>query len=177
MATELSRSTYLEKNVGNYPATVEIAGKLYEKVEDLRYGTNPHQPAAFYRPVNSNGAIGSMEILKNGKSVLLDYLAVTPEYRDRGIGSEVLRALQKYYRGKADFIMIESEHPLEAPDENAALRRLDFYKRAGARLTDTQVRLFDILFLIFVLPCGNAEETDTAAEMEKIYRVTVPPEL
>ena len=66
MATELSRSTYLEKNVGNYPATVEIAGKLYEKVEDLRYGTNPHQPAAFYRPVGSNGAIGSMEILKNG---------------------------------------------------------------------------------------------------------------
>lgn len=70
MATELSRSTYLEKNVGDYPATVEIAGKLYEKVEDLRYGTNPHQPAAFYRPVGSNGAIGSMQILKNGKSGL-----------------------------------------------------------------------------------------------------------
>ena len=69
MATELSRSTYLEKNVGDYPATVEIAGKLYEKVEDLRYGTNPHQPAAFYRPVNSNGAIGSMQILKTAKAV------------------------------------------------------------------------------------------------------------
>ena len=70
MAKELSRSTYLEKNVGDYPATVEIAGKLYEKVEDLRYGTNPHQPAAFYRQAGVESAIGSMQILKNGKSGL-----------------------------------------------------------------------------------------------------------
>jgi phosphoribosylaminoimidazolecarboxamide formyltransferase/IMP cyclohydrolase len=71
MATELSRSTYLEKNVGDYPATVEIAGKLYEKVEDLRYGTNPHQPAAFYKPVEEESlVIGDMKILKNGKSGL-----------------------------------------------------------------------------------------------------------
>ena len=70
MATELNRSTYLEKNVGNYPEIIEIAGKKYEKVDDLRYGTNPHQPAAYYREVGTAGAIGSMKILKNGKSGL-----------------------------------------------------------------------------------------------------------
>jgi len=149
--------------------------KPLDVVEKL-YREGNYDPVGFYEGGRLM-AYALQVILKNGKSVLLDYLAVTPEYRDRGIGSKVLRALQKYYRGKADFIMIESEHPSEAPDENAALRRLDFYKRAGARLTDTQVHLFDILFLIFALPCGNAEEIDTAAEMEKIYRVTVPPEL
>ena len=70
MAKELSRSSYLEKNVGNYPETIEIAGKTYEKVDDLRYGTNPHQPAAYYRPAGEKGVIGGMEILKNGKSGL-----------------------------------------------------------------------------------------------------------
>ena len=70
MATELSRSSYLEKNVGNFPESIEIAGKRYEKVDDLRYGTNPHQPAAYYRPSGETGVIGGMEILKTGKNGL-----------------------------------------------------------------------------------------------------------
>lgn len=149
--------------------------KPLDVVEKL-YREGNYEPVCFYED-GKLMAYALQVILKNGKSVLLDYLAVTPEYRDRGIGSKVLRALQEYYRGKADFIMIESEHPLEAPDKTAALRRLEFYKRAGARLTDTQVRLFDILFLIFALPCGDTADIEAAAEMEKIYRVTVPPEL
>ena len=70
MSKELSRSSYLEKNVGNFPAELDICGKRYEKVDDLRYGTNPHQPAAYYRPAGENCVIGSMKILKNGKSGL-----------------------------------------------------------------------------------------------------------
>ena len=46
MSKALSRSSYLEKNVGDFPAEFEIAGVRYEKADDLRYGTNPHQPAA-----------------------------------------------------------------------------------------------------------------------------------
>ena len=67
---ELSRSSYLEKNVGSFPEEIVVAGKRYEKVDDLRYGTNPHQPAAYYRPVGEKGVIGGMEILKNGKNGL-----------------------------------------------------------------------------------------------------------
>ncbi len=66
----LSRASYLSRNLGDYGETVEFAGKKYKKVEDLRYGTNPHQTAAFYRPVEGGGAIGSMEVLKSGKSGL-----------------------------------------------------------------------------------------------------------
>jgi phosphoribosylaminoimidazolecarboxamide formyltransferase/IMP cyclohydrolase len=67
---KLSRSTYLSRNVGEYPVTVQMLGLPYEKVEDLRYGTNPHQTAAFYRPVGRPGVIGGMQILKTGKSGL-----------------------------------------------------------------------------------------------------------
>jgi len=70
MANELNRNTYLSKNVGDYPAEVEIMGRKYLKVEDLRYGTNPHQPAAYYKPVDQVAPIGDMEVLKNGKSGL-----------------------------------------------------------------------------------------------------------
>ncbi len=67
---KLDRSSYLSKNVGDFPETTIINGREFVKVEDLRYGTNPHQPAAFYKPVDQITPIGDMEILKTGKSGL-----------------------------------------------------------------------------------------------------------
>ena len=149
--------------------------KPWDVVEKLNREDN-YEPIGFFEG-DTLVAYALQVIRENGKSVLLDYLAVTPEYRDRGIGSAVLTALREYYRDKAEYIVIESEHPSEAPDKNAALRRLDFYKRAGGILTDTQVRLFDVLFLIFILPCSDSFSASPYDELEKIYRVTVPPEL
>ena len=64
---EISRSTYLSRNVGEFPAVTEVLGCRYEKADDLRYGTNPHQPAAFYKPVGAATPIGDLQILKTGK--------------------------------------------------------------------------------------------------------------
>ena len=66
----MNRNSYLSKNIGTFTDTIELAGKTYQKVEDLRYGTNPHQPAAFYKPLDVVSPIGDMKILKNGKSGL-----------------------------------------------------------------------------------------------------------
>lgn len=67
---ELNRNSYLSKNVGNFPAATVIGGREYVKVQDLRYGTNPHQPAAYYKPADTVCPIGDMQILKDGKSGL-----------------------------------------------------------------------------------------------------------
>ncbi len=70
MAQELNRNTYLSKNVGDYPETTIINGQEFVKVTDLRYGTNPHQPAAYYKPAGQISPIGDMKVLKDGKSGL-----------------------------------------------------------------------------------------------------------
>ena len=70
MANELTRDSYLSKHVGDFPAELTIGGRRYLKVDDLRYGTNPHQAACYYRPEGEVCAIGDMEILKTGKSGL-----------------------------------------------------------------------------------------------------------
>ena len=70
MSATLSRNSYLEKNVGDFPTEMSIGGRRYIKVDDLRYGTNPHQPACYYKPADIPCPIGDMEILKNGKSGL-----------------------------------------------------------------------------------------------------------
>ena len=70
MTEKLNRNTYLSKHVGDFPETAEVMGRNFVKVDDLRYGTNPHQTAAFYKPVGRNCVIGDMQVLKNGKSGL-----------------------------------------------------------------------------------------------------------
>jgi phosphoribosylaminoimidazolecarboxamide formyltransferase/IMP cyclohydrolase len=42
----------------------------YHKVLSLRYGENPHQPAAYYAPKEGNLTVGAMRILKTGKGGL-----------------------------------------------------------------------------------------------------------
>lgn len=70
--SKLNRNSYLSKNVGDYPAQALFLGQEFQKVDDLRYGTNPHQTAALYKPCNGGGGgvIGDMQVLKNGKSGL-----------------------------------------------------------------------------------------------------------
>ena len=70
MSKVLNRNTYLSKNVGNFQDTIEINGCKYVKVDDLRYGTNPHQVGCFYKKADEVSVIGDMKILKNGKSGL-----------------------------------------------------------------------------------------------------------
>ncbi|MBN2310372.1 MAG: IMP cyclohydrolase [Candidatus Hydrogenedentes bacterium] len=65
------KQMYRTRTEGDFPDRIEVIGRAYAKVEDLRYGTNPHQPAAFYRPEDGRSLVlGAYEILKTGKSGL-----------------------------------------------------------------------------------------------------------
>lgn len=65
------KDKYFQKNVGSFPDSFQMGELTYEKCEDLRYGTNPHQPGAFYRIKNKNDQpFGKYEILKEGKNGL-----------------------------------------------------------------------------------------------------------
>lgn len=70
MAQQDLKAMYRTQTLGDFPEKVEILGKKYEKVEDLRYGTNPHQPAAFYRPAGGRLVLGGYKMLKTGKAGL-----------------------------------------------------------------------------------------------------------
>lgn len=109
---------------------------------------------------------------------LLDYLAVEPEMRSRGIGSEVLGLLREYYQGRADALVIECERPKTAPDESTARKRIRFYQQAGAQLTTVRIWLFDVEYSILVLPCAEKMPAlNWAQQILSLYRQMVPPEL
>ncbi len=70
MAEKLARNSYLTRNEGDFPAEITAGTRVYVKNCDLRYGTNPHQTAAFYVPEGGHGALADMATLKSGKNGL-----------------------------------------------------------------------------------------------------------
>jgi len=64
-------STALEEE---YPEEITIkigeTETVYRKKMSLRYGENPHQPAAFYYPVEVDLNVGDLKVLKTGKGGL-----------------------------------------------------------------------------------------------------------
>lgn len=111
--------------------------------------------------------------------VLLDYLAVDENRRGRGIGTMLLGQLRSYYSEKADVILIECERPLSAPDEIGARKRIRFYARSGAVLTNVRIWLFEVEYSILVLPCASSDvpHKDWAQQMLTLYRQMLPQEL
>lgn len=115
---------------------------------------------------------------REGRVLLLDYLAVEPQLRGRGLGGELLRCLRAHYADRADALMIECERPKAAPDMAAARRRIRFYEHAGAWLTRVRLCLFEVEYSIMVLPCGDGVERegkDWAEQMLSLYRQMLPP--
>jgi len=91
------RAKYFTRTESGFPDEVEILGTRFTKVEDLRYGTNPHQGASFYRPMDSSGLpFGDMELLKTGKSGLSE-----TNYGDLNHGANIV----KYYDRPACAVM------------------------------------------------------------------------
>ncbi len=83
---------------------------------------------------HSNQMLGYATIWKspNINLLLLDYLGVSSSLHNKGLGSQILLALKKYY--KNEYIIAESELPVseDSPSENNLReRRINFYKRNG----------------------------------------------
>jgi len=55
-----------ERNDLSLPQTITMT---YEKVQDMRYGENPHQKAAFYKEVSNNKGLLSSAVQLHGKEL------------------------------------------------------------------------------------------------------------
>lgn len=108
--------------------------------------------------------------------VLVDYFAVCRGLRGGGVGTAALAALANYYAPRSRALLVECEHPAEAPDPAAARRRIGFYLRAGARVLAAESRLFGVRYQLLALPCGGAAISDAAAcaDLKALYRLMVP---
>lgn len=123
-------------------------------------------------------AYGFLVRKREGGYLLLDYLGVIPECRNRGIGSLFLQEMAQYYGAERGILLeCECERTSESRQElEMRRRREEFYRRNGCVVTRTKSRLFGVEYDILYLPLKGAGEKEirTDRELEKLYRLMFP---
>ena len=116
------KAKYSARTESGFPGSLDLFGVEYEKVEDLRYGTNPHQGASFYKPKGASGlTFGDMEILKLGKSGLSE-----TNYSDLNHGANIV----KYFDVPACAVMKHLNPSGAAVQNSPDMSVCEVYKRA-----------------------------------------------
>ena len=107
--------------------------------------------------------VGYAFLVKRENDYLVDYLAVYPEQRNKGMGGKLLHLLGESFCN-ADNIIIEVEDPDDAEEEaekKTRIRRKSFYMRNGCQDTGLKVECFGVIYLLLTLgstSCGNLLE-------------------
>jgi AICAR transformylase/IMP cyclohydrolase PurH len=147
MAEKDLKQMYRTRTEGDFPAAIDVLGRAYTKVEDLRYGTNPHQPAAFYRPADGqNLVLGAYEILKTGKSGLSQ---TNIEDMHHAVG------ILKYMQRPACAVMKHC-NPSGAAIQVGEMPLVDVYRRA--RDADAQAAFGSVVVFNTEVDAASAEE-------------------
>ena len=107
---------------------------------------------------------------------LLDYFAVVPKLRGKGIGTDVLKSVVRLT--DADLLLIEVEDPLTGPNISEREKRYRFYLRAGAIDTHVKVMCFGVSYLLLEYPVRSRHSEEEISEGYKaIYRSILPEKM
>ncbi|MCD7918838.1 MAG: GNAT family N-acetyltransferase [Clostridiales bacterium] len=114
-------------------------------------------------------------LTQNGSYALLDYFAVVPELRGKGIGSEFLRSLNGNVSAKCG-VFIEAESPDSAKTEEERQtreRRIHFYPSNGAERTNSKCLLFGVDYnILFISTCDAVDTQEKGNQrhaVEELY--------
>lgn len=113
--------------------------------------------------------------------VLLDYFAVVPQLRGKGVGSRFFRELKGVFpQFEAPCILIEVESLESAcsPEEREVRRRrIQFYQRCGCEETPIFAHLFGVEYQIMTFPLEEGPSPsleELEATLLRLYQVIIP---
>ena len=98
-------------------------------------------------------------LVKKDNLVLLDFLAISDEFRNQGVGSKALKLLQEKYGDKKLFLEIENTTSNNAPNILQRIKRKEFYFKNNMTAQPYKVLLFgcDMEILSFEKPVSFEE--------------------
>jgi len=115
--------------------------------------------------------VGYTFMVKLENSYLIDYIAIFPEHRNKGIGANLLTLIDDYL-GDADRIIVEVEDPDYTDDEEQKTlqtRRLGFYLRNNCYDTGLRVECFDVKFIILEAGKKRCRDKDEVWDLYSIF--------
>lgn len=123
--------------------------------------------------MNNDNIIGFMilnRIINNGYAIL-DYLAILPQYRNKGFGSRALELLIEQERENSG-IFVEIEKiglGKDEKDNELRIRRKKFYDKLGFKKLKFDLVLFGVVYMPYIYTNVNNDEDFIIEEIWKIY--------
>lgn len=118
-------------------------------------------------------------MITNDGEILLDYYAIVPQFRQKGLGSEFLKRLIKTLR-EYPALIFEVERVLSAKDEAQRLtreKRVEFYLKNGAEKTGVEATVYGVDYSIMCFPINEkADDSRIKSAMHKFYSLTISEE-
>jgi len=71
--------------------------------------------------------------LLNTDFILFDYMAVKESHRNKGIGTNFIKYIEKQLEGKNKHLILEVENPNYGDNKEEKMKRIKFYKRQGVK--------------------------------------------
>ena len=103
---------------------------------------------------------------------LFDYLCITRERRNDGLGSALIEKLLEAERD--NMVFGEAEIPAYAPDPAMSERRLGFYKRNGLKKAFYDTNLFGVAYHTLYWARSEVDEQAMLAAHRRCYRQKMP---
>lgn len=105
---------------------------------------------------------------------IIDYLAVTENARNGGLGAKILQMIRDV---EPDLVLFgEAEAPEDAPDPAMAERRLGFYARCGLQTAGYDTEIFGVHYKTLYLPGHAFTDDELMAQHRFIYQNQFSPE-
>lgn len=110
---------------------------------------------------------------EGGEVILLDYLVVYEENRDKGYGSEFLELMKDKLKTQYKYLLAEvedAEFSLSGEDKILRERRIAFYRRNSFQETSIKSNILSENYIIFALPLSEkCIGEDAIHELNRIY--------
>ncbi len=104
-------------------------------------------------------------------TVLLDYFAIMPQLRSKGVGTAFLTEIKELASKKEKVLILEVENPKyeeDGPNRDYMVKRITFYKKNGINVSGVECRFYENEYII--LYAGEPMEDDEVRERtEKVY--------
>jgi len=150
----------LEIYTDSFPANERHpADVIRERARDERYRV------IVGREQNEIVFFAMLRPLRGSEFVLLDYMATKSRHRGQGVGAAFLKSVAGMAEVKGKFLLMEIEDPARGENREERARRVEFYRRQGAKQLQGVRYLMPGLsggaptemILMVLPPCGEGE--------------------
>ena len=161
-----------EKDV--YKHYDEIFPEDEKKPLDMLQNSYENNYEKFTKIMYKNEFVGFILTTKTKKDgfAILDYYAILPKYRNKGIGTKTLEKYLKEEKDNSKGIFVEVEKVGLGKDENENKireKRKNFYDKLGFKKLNYDFILFDVTYSTHIYTKYEIDEDETVDEIFKIY--------